>query len=123
MYTEYQQEKICAFLFETGHANPRFVGKRVVYRDQTRGQHAMDKILDPQPILDIVEHMSLLDIERLVKRAAFAQVGVTYSTFALYNIDNSGNPEPENWSNNLTVLLQKLNEPDPFAVFGALLND
>lgn len=74
MLSELEQGKVACFLFEAGHANPRFMGKYVIYRDQTRGSTAMDKLIESESILEHVRYLSRANIERLVKRLNVAQV-------------------------------------------------
>lgn len=104
--TDLQQQKISAFLFAGGHANPRFVGKHVIYRDQTRGQTAMDMMVEYQVILELVEDLSLDAIEKLVTKAALHQ------TRSEYDI-----PDLEKWSNSLATLITLAKEPYVLEVF------
>lgn len=74
MLTEKQQQQVSTFLFNAGHAHPRFMGKHVIYRDQTRGFHATDKMVEASAILELVEDKTLYGINKLNLRLVMLQL-------------------------------------------------
>lgn len=84
MLTHKDKQLVAAFLFNAGHANVQFVGKHVIYRDQTKGQRATDKLLDPQPILDLVMGKSLDAINKFNIRLIMMQIDPTCEVWQLW---------------------------------------
>lgn len=104
--TETEQQKISAFLFYSGHANPRFVGKFVIYRDQTRGLLAQDRMIEYQPILEFVKDKSLVQIDKAIFNAAMHQ---TRDEFAV--------AELAGWKNDIPTILELSKLPPVWDIF------
>lgn len=113
MLNSNDKQLVSIFLFNAGHANVRFVGKHVVYRDQTKGFLAMDKLIDPESILKYVRELSLHAMDKLMVRLVMLQVDPSKEVWPRWNEwDNLPDQvyEMSHWSNNPTKLLQLLED-------------
>ena len=109
MLTTNQKQQISAVLYNAGHANVQFVGKHVIYRDQTKGARAMDKMIDPQTILEFVDGKSLYSLDKFIIRLIMLQVDPSKEIWPYWG-DWITLPdqvyEMTHWTNNPATLLQ-----------------
>ena len=113
MLSANEKQSISVFLFNAGHANVRFVGKHVVYLDQTKGQRAMDKLIDPNDILDHVRDLSLFALDKLMVKLVMQQVDPSKEIWSRWGEWDSLPDqiyEMSHWTNNPVKLLQLLKD-------------
>lgn len=105
MLSDKDQQNVAAFIFGCGHANVRFKDNLVIYRDQTRGFFAQDKVMDTAPILEVVKGKSLAQIEKML---FVAEVNQTMS---------EAPSDEEERPNDIQTMLDAVTLPYPFATF------
>lgn len=112
MLTTEQKQKVSAFLFNAGHSQVRFVGKHIVYRDQTKGQLALDKLIESDVILKHVENHSLPALDRLFVYTVMRQIDPTRMIWRWDDWSSLPDQVYENssWTNNPTKLLEILED-------------
>jgi hypothetical protein len=71
--TSEQARNIQNFILENGHSQPFFDGEYIVYRDQTMGMFSKWVKTKWQPILEIVDGLSIPKLEDLVNVMRFEQ--------------------------------------------------
>lgn len=109
MLTEKQQQAVSTFLFNAGHAHPRFMGDNVIYRDQTRGYHATDKMVSVSAILELVEDKGLYALNKLNIRLIMLQLDPNRAIWQYWDHWDSLPDhvyEMSEWSNSLPKLFQ-----------------
>ena len=109
MLNDKEQQLVSAFFYNAGHANVRFMGKHVIYRDQTKGQHAVDKLMVAEDIMNVIGDQSLESMAKLSIRLIMLQVDPKKETWSFWG-DWTSLPdqvfERSDWTNSPTKLLE-----------------